>query len=121
MGWETCSRDNREDRKKILAARWPAEDAIVVFDELHKYKNWRGWIKGEYDKHKDRVHFLITGSARMDIYRKGGDSLQGRHHGHRLHGFSVGELSHTEKRIEPGREIEFPSIFNDDLLISLFH
>jgi len=121
LGWETCSRDNREDRKKILAARWPAEDAVMVFDELHKYKNWRGWIKGEYDKHKDRVHFLITGSARMDIYRKGGDSLQGRYHSNRLHGFSVGELSHTEKRIEPGREIEFPSIFNDDLLISLFH
>jgi len=87
LGWETCSRDNREDRKKILAARWPAEDAVMVFDELHKYKNWRGWIKGEYDKHGDRVHFLITGSARMDIYRKGGDSLQGRYHSNRLHGF----------------------------------
>jgi len=113
--------DNREDRKKILAARWPAEDAIVVFDELHKYKNWKGWIKGEYDKHGERIHFLITGSARMDIYRKGGDSLQGRYHSQRLHGFSVGELSHTEKRIELGREIEFPSTPNDDVLMSLFH
>ncbi|MCX8109791.1 MAG: ATP-binding protein [Syntrophorhabdaceae bacterium] len=113
--------DNRDDRREILSARWPAENAIIIFDELHKYKNWKGWIKGEYDKNGDRIHFLITGSARLDIYRKGGDSLQGRYHAHRLHGFSVGELSNIKSNIEIGREIDFPSSFDQNLLISLFH
>jgi len=62
--------DNRQDRKKILASRWPAEKSTVVLDELHKYRHWKSWIKGEYDAHGDRIRFLITGSARLDIYRK---------------------------------------------------
>jgi len=112
--------DNREDRQKILAARWPAESVTIVFDELHKYKYWKGWVKGEYDKHGERIRFLITGSARMDVYRKGGDSLQGRYHSHRLHGFSVGELLHTKTTIEPGTEINFSSRNNKDVIMSLF-
>lgn len=36
--------DNRQDRREILAARWPAEKATLVFDELHKYRNWKAWI-----------------------------------------------------------------------------
>lgn len=112
--------DNRHDRKRILAARWPAAKSIVVFDELHKYKNWKNWIKGEYDIHGDRIRFLITGSARLDIYRKGGDSLQGRYHAHRLHGFSVGELQNTAFGLRPGEKIEFPGKTDQDLLTSLF-
>ena len=112
--------DNRDDRKKILSARWPAVPCTIVFDELHKYKNWKGWVKGEYDVHGGRIHFLITGSARMDIYRKGGDSLQGRYHAHRLHGFSVGELAKSAVTLEPGREIIFPSDAHRDLLSSLY-
>lgn len=46
--------DNRQDRREILAARWPAEDATLVFDELHKYKSWKAWIKGEFDHHRER-------------------------------------------------------------------
>lgn len=113
--------DRRKDRKKILSARWPAVKSIVVLDELHKYRHWKGWIKGEYDAHGDRIRFLITGSARLDIYRKGGDSLQGRYHAHRLHGFSVGELEHTTVGLEPGNEIEFPDKIDREVVSSLFH
>ncbi|HBE44779.1 MAG TPA: AAA family ATPase [Deltaproteobacteria bacterium] len=113
--------DNRDDRREMLTAQWPAENALIVFDELHKYKNWKSWIKGEYDKHKERIRFLITGSARMDIYRKGGDSLQGRYHSHRLHGFSVGELLHKKGMIEPGKGLEFSSNHNKDIIMPLFH
>ncbi|MCD6486825.1 MAG: ATP-binding protein [Syntrophobacterales bacterium] len=113
--------DNRADRKKILAAQWPAVNSVIVFDELHKYKNWKGWIKGEYDSHGARIRFIITGSARLDIYRKGGDSLQGRYHAHRLHGFSVGELQKTKLSLVPGKEIEFPGKIERDLLPALFH
>jgi len=112
--------DNRADRKKILAAQWPAVESVIVFDELHKYKNWKGWIKGEYDSHGARIRFIITGSARLDIYRKDGDSLQGRYHAHRLHGFSVGELRKTSSALVPGKEIEFPEKLEHDLLPALF-
>lgn len=85
--------DYTEDKKKILAGRLPSNAPLVVLDEIHKYKNWRNFIKGLYDKNKSSVSFLITGSARLDYYRKGGDSLQGRYHYHRLHPLSLYELN----------------------------
>ena len=84
--------DHREDRRAILDAEWPVQPSTVILDELHKYRFWKRWLKGEYDKHGDKHRFLVTGSARLDIYRKGGDSLQGRYHLYRLHPFSYSEL-----------------------------
>ena len=52
---------------------------IVIFDELHKYKHWRNYLKGVYDQFHDRLKIIVTGSARLDIYRKGADSLMGRY------------------------------------------
>jgi hypothetical protein len=63
----------------------PAGSALVVLDALHKWRHWKRWIKGEFDKHRGRLRFLVTGSARLDVYRRGGDSLQGRYHHYRLH------------------------------------
>ena len=113
--------DRREDRKKVLSAAWPAMESTVVIDELHKYRHWKRWIKGEYDTHGDRIRFLITGSARLDIYRKGGDSLQGRYHAHRLHGFTVGELNRSAEQLDPGRDISFPDKGDPETVASLFH
>lgn len=111
--------DRREDRKKILAAKWPADKCIIILDELHKYRRWKGWIKGEYDTNGERIRFLITGSAKLDIYRKGGDSLQGRYHAHRLHGLSIGELQNMTTLPKPGEKVEFPSDYNKDLVSAL--
>lgn len=108
--------DRREDRKEILASRWPASHCTVALDELHKYKKWKNWIKGEFDTHGGRVRFLITGSARLDIYRRGGDSLQGRYHAHRLHGFSLGELLYTRREIQAGGELDFPDAVDRETL-----
>lgn len=83
--------DNREDRKEMRKAHWPLDARLVVVDELHKERNWKRWIKGEFDKHREQFRFLVTGSARMDIYRRGGDSLQGRYHHYRLHPISLAE------------------------------
>ena len=77
------------DREAILAARLPPRQRLVIFDEVHKYAGWRGLIKGLYDKHRSSISFLVTGSARLDYYRKGGDSLQGRYHYYRLHPFTL--------------------------------
>ncbi|MDJ0766076.1 MAG: ATP-binding protein [Myxococcota bacterium] len=103
--------DNREDRQQLRNAVWPAASCLVVLDELHKYPSWKNWLKGEYDKHGDRLRFLVTGSARLEVYRKGGDSLQGRYHHHRLHPFSLAELEKTGALgfPEPGKELAFPA------------
>jgi predicted AAA+ superfamily ATPase len=100
--------DNRDDRREIRAARWPGGTSLVVLDELHKWRGWKGWLKGEYDKHRRSTRFLVTGSARLDVYRRGGDSLQGRYHHYRLHPFSCVEARHAEKPappILPGAEL----------------
>lgn len=84
--------DNRADRKAIMAFSWPGDAEILIFDEIHKYRQWKSLIKGEYDKLKETYKFLVTGSARLDLYRRGGDSLQGRHHYYRLHPFTLAEI-----------------------------
>jgi len=107
--------DNRDDRREIRAARWPGQPALVVLDELHKWRNWKGWLKGEYDKHKDHLRFLVTGSARLDTYRRGGDSLQGRYHLYRLHPFTVAELAGHGRAPEaiPGEALTLPVLSRD--------
>jgi hypothetical protein len=113
--------DNRDDRRDIRAARWPGGRALVVLDELHKWRSWKGWVKGEYDKHRERLRFLVTGSARLDVYRRGGDSLQGRYHHYRLHPFSCAELESqgNPSPPEPGRELPIPSRASQDTLEAL--
>jgi len=111
--------ENRADRAEIRAARWPAGKALVVLDELHKWRAWKGWLKGEYDQHRERLRFLVTGSARLDIYRRGGDSLQGRYHHYRLHPFSVGEMTAPVTLPAPGAEIEVPARVRRETLEAL--
>jgi hypothetical protein len=65
---------------------------VVVFDELHKYGKWKTFLKGFFDKYSKRVHIIVTGSARLDIYKAGGDSLMGRYFPYRLHPLSVAEI-----------------------------
>jgi len=97
--------DNRSDRREILAARWPGDADLLVFDEIHKLRGWKSRIKGEYDKLKSRYKFLVTGSARLDVVRREGDSLQGRYHYYRLHPFSVAEILGRKASVEIFREI----------------
>ena len=84
--------DFDEDRQDILRKRWSTDNPLLIFDELHKFPKWKGWIKGIYDVSHDFHSFLITGSARLDIYRRGGDSLLGRYHYWRLHPFTLDEI-----------------------------
>ncbi len=84
--------DDPGDRELLLANQFPAESGLMVLDELHKFKNWRGLLKGLFDKRRDELRILVTGSARLDYYRKGGDSLQGRYHYYRMHTLSLREI-----------------------------
>lgn len=102
-----CSWDRQKDRAAIRQAEWPPGRALVVFDELHKLRQWKRWLKGEFDEHRDRLRFLVTGSARLDVYRRDGDSLQGRYHHYRLHPFSLVEAQWPEaaRELVPGSEM----------------
>lgn len=90
--------DVRSAQKLLLSGALPAGQSLLIFDEIHKYKGWRNLIKGFYDQYKSQKQFLITGSARLDYYRRGGDSLQGRYHYHRLHPLSLYELNKNPVR-----------------------
>lgn len=81
-------------RSKIKNREWPKSEPLIVFDEIHKIKNWRNLVKGYYDTLKNTHSFLVTGSARLDHFRKGGDSLLGRYHYFRLHPYSLPELKY---------------------------
>ena len=89
--------DHPEHREHILKRELPASN-LWVFDEIHKYRQWRNYLKGIYDVRTLKQHILVTGSAKLDLYRFGGDSLQGRYHLLRLHPFSVAELGIRTER-----------------------
>lgn len=91
--------DDISTRASLLKGELPSNEKNLVLDEIHKYARWRNLVKGFYDTNKSEISFIITGSARLDYYRKGGDSLQGRYHYYRLHPFSL-----TELNPDPGKE-----------------
>ena len=85
--------DNVEHRELIIKNHLPTSLKKLIFDEIHKFSKWRNFMKGFYDTYGDEIKIIVTGSARLDHFKKGGDSLFGRYHYFRLHPFSVKELS----------------------------
>ena len=65
----------------------------VVLDELHKFRRWKAFLKGFFDTYADELRLIVTGSARLDVFRRGGDSLMGRYLPYRMHPFSVAEVA----------------------------
>jgi predicted AAA+ superfamily ATPase len=113
--------DYQPDRKKIIAGELPAETGLLIFDEIHKYRKWKNLIKGIYDTHKTKFQILVTGSARLNIYRKSGDSLQGRYHYYTLHPFSLAEVENISYNCQPLKELEFKSQNYQSALNALFN
>ena len=91
--------------------------STLIFDEIHKYRKWRNYLKGLYDLSKvsnhDKYRILVTGSARLDYYRFGGDSLQGRYNYLRLMPLSFNEIKahSTADLIELMKLSGFPEPF----------
>jgi predicted AAA+ superfamily ATPase len=92
--------DNEMDRRQILSGTWPANEPLIILDEIHKRKGWQTLVKGAWDKWKGSIQFIVAGSARLDIFRKGGDSLLGRYHYYRLHPFSLPELGYSPENLK---------------------
>jgi uncharacterized protein len=87
LNWDALA-----DRELIMREQFPTGQGILILDEIHKYSRWRQTVKGLYDKRGNELSILVTGSARLDYYRRGGDSLQGRYHFYRLLPLSYSEL-----------------------------
>lgn len=92
--------DDPRSAARLRRVELPANQPLLVFDEIHKYARWRNLVKGVYDTEKSERTILVTGSARLDYYRKGGDSLANRYRYFRLHPFSLRELGATAGREE---------------------
>ena len=114
--------DNVDDRELLLAGPGILAEAVgadrlsetlpvALFDELHKFASWKPFLKGLYDTYRDRLRIIVTGSSRLDVYRRGGDSLMGRYFSYRMHPFSVAEivsrqLPDPERIVRPPRMME---------------
>jgi len=111
--------DNSDDRRVLLRGpaalaealgldRLRAESPVAVLDELHKHSKWKALLKGFFDTYGDRVRLLVTGSSRLDVFRRGGDSLMGRYFLYRMHPWSAAECIRTGRplrAIRPPAEI----------------
>jgi predicted AAA+ superfamily ATPase len=110
--------DKLADRKKILGGDWYDENYLLVFDEIHKHRKWKTLIKGYFDTEKLKHQFLVTGSARLDTYQRGGDSLLGRYHYWRLHPFTLFDIPKGISREEAYLRLikvgGFPEVFLDN-------
>ncbi|MEM9680734.1 MAG: AAA family ATPase, partial [Bacteroidota bacterium] len=97
------------DYRKIMEKTGPkklgSDKPLIIFDEIHKFKDWKNHLKGFYDLYKSLVQIIVTGSAKLDVYHKGGDSLMGRYFPHTVHPLSLREcIDHS---------------FNEDALIQM--
>lgn len=112
--------DSDTHQRIIRKQQWLDDAPLIIFDELHKYPRWKQWIKGVYDLKPLHQQYLVTGSARLDVYKRGGDSLLGRYHYWRLHPFTLDEIPEGIDKKEAYKRLltlgGFPEPFlNNDL------
>jgi hypothetical protein len=92
------------DPSSLIPATEEDDIPLIVLDELHKDRRWKRNLKGVFDTLESPCDFLVTGSARLNVYVKGSDSLLGRHLAFRLHPFSL-------------RELECPDVLAPDVMM----
>jgi predicted AAA+ superfamily ATPase len=94
FNWDLITDRRRLAKDPYFFEKEPRDRAslLLVFDEIHKYARWKSYLKGVYDGFHEDYRILVTGSGRLDLYRKGGESLLGRYVGIPLFPLSVGEV-----------------------------
>ena len=80
--------DSVSDREIVEAEAWREATDLLILDELYKMPYWKNYLKGLYDTKPSHLRVLVTGSARLDVFRQSGDSLAGRFFCHHLLPFS---------------------------------
>jgi len=98
--------DQLLDRKIIQDQSWLDITDFLILDELHKMPDWKNYLKGLFDTKPESMKILVTGSARLDVYDRLGDSLAGRYFRHRLLPFSLAEISKTPEAVDINKMIE---------------
>ena len=93
------------------------EPLVLVLDEIHKYSKWKSFLKGLFDVQGDRLKIIVTGSSRLDVFKKGGDSLMGRYFLYRLHPLSVREIIGRDPE---GMETSPPAHISSDAFDALY-
>lgn len=88
--------DSAQDRETMRLESWQKDVDLIIFDELHKMRGWRNYIKGVYDTKPNNMHIIVTGSARLNLLRKVGDSLAGRYFVHHILPVSLKEAGFAE-------------------------
>ncbi|MCK4870089.1 MAG: ATP-binding protein [Gammaproteobacteria bacterium] len=111
LGYEAITKALNLD---VLVAKKP----VVIFDEIHKMAGWKNFLKGFYDTYKSQLQIIVTGSARLDVYQKGGDSLMGRYFLYHQYPFDVSECLRVEF---PRTEIVSPQEIDDVTWTNLFN
>lgn len=91
--------DSNEDRDILILKSWNRSKEQIIFDEIHKMKNWKSWLKGIFDTEAIPPKLTVTGSAKLDTFRKVGDSLAGRYFQYRLHPLDIRELYKLNNKI----------------------
>jgi predicted AAA+ superfamily ATPase len=86
--------DTSEVKKEYLKNPYffRSNTSHIIFDEIHKRRDWKKILKGYYDSPTREENFIVTGSGRMDQYKKGGDSLQGRYLSYQLWPLTYDEI-----------------------------
>lgn len=123
--------DNTDDRALIV--KGPAAIAetleldvlrkstqVALFDELHKFSRWKQFLKGFFDTYADKVNIIVTGSSRMDVYRRGGDSLMGRYFLYHMHPFTVAEAVY-QNLPDPKQIVRSPRKIHEDDFSALWN
>jgi len=85
--------DVDKHRAALRASDLEPDALLWIFDEIHKFRSWRNWLEGQFDLNGKEKQILVAGSARLDVYHRGGDSLQGRFFSHRLHPLTFAEAN----------------------------
>ncbi len=100
-----------KDPAQVIPKTSSENKPLIILGEIHKAKSWKRSVKGIYDTLQSPCDIIVTGSAKLNIYRRSSDSLLGRYHNFRLHPFSLREL---------GASFSEPFIHPDNLLDLLF-
>ena len=100
LNWDVLA-----DRRVLQRQSWNPRAGLLVLDEIHKMPNWKVWLKGVTDGRLAGQALLVTGSARMETFRKTGDSLAGRYFSFRLHPLSVREWC-EQQNVDPATALD---------------
>ncbi len=93
----------KEIARRLGLERLRAAPPVAVFDELHRFGRWKGFLKWLFDTWGESVRIVVTGGSRLDVYRRGGDSLMGRYMLYHMHPLTVGELLDARPADDPIR------------------